>query len=119
MNTTDRQAYHRHISDTYDARSTNHDKSEWHRKTALQLVEEMPPRTGDSVLDIGTGTGTIAFHAASLLGPHGKVIGVNLSPGMLAEANKKLAASDQGWSLREACSWCGRDGVIMDKRLSC
>ena len=26
---------------------------------------------------------------------------------------------DQGWSLREACSWCGRDGVIMDKRLSC
>jgi len=93
MNIDDLRAYHRHITDTYDERSGNHDKSEWHRKTALKLVEELPPRSGDSVLDIGTGTGTIAFHAASLVEPNGKVIGVDLSKGMLAEANKKLAAS--------------------------
>lgn len=94
MDIEDLQAYHKHITDTYDERSGSHDKSEWHRKTALRLVEELPPRSGDRVLDIGTGTGTIAFHAASLVGPNGKVIGVDLSKGMLTQANKKLAASN-------------------------
>lgn len=93
MNIENLQAYHKHITDTYDERSANHDKSEWHRNTALRLIEEFPPRSGDIVLDIGTGTGTIAFHAASLVGSNGKVIGVDLSKGMLAQANEKLAAS--------------------------
>jgi len=94
MINTDRQAYHKYISDTYDHRSPNHEKSEWHRKTSLKLVEDMPPRVGDSILDIGTGTGTIAFHAASLVGPGGNVVGVDLSPGMLEQANNKRAASN-------------------------
>ena len=87
------QAYHKTITDTYDERSRNHDKSEWHRKTALRLIEDLPPRSGDSVLDIATGTGTIAFHAGSLVGPNGKVVGIDLSEGMLAQANVKLSAS--------------------------
>lgn len=94
MDDADRRDYHKHISDTYDQRSGKHDQSDWHRKTALKLLEEMPPRVGDSVLDIGTGTGTIAFHAASQVGPTGKVIGVDISPGMLAQANSKLAAAE-------------------------
>jgi ubiquinone/menaquinone biosynthesis C-methylase UbiE len=94
MNTEDLQAYRKYIADTYDARSGNYDRSEWHRKTALRLVEGLPPRTGDSVLDIATGTGTIAFHAASLVGPNGKVVGIDLSEGMLAQAKAKVSASD-------------------------
>ena len=94
MNIEELQAYHKRISDTYDSRSPNHENSEWHRKTALKLINDMPPKDGHSVLDIGTGTGTIAFHAASLVGPSGKVKGVDLSPGMLEQANKKLANSD-------------------------
>ena len=93
MNIEDLQAYHKHIADTYDERSGNHDNSDWHRKTALKLLEELPARVGDSVLDIGTGTGTIAFQAASLVKSGGTVIGVDISEGMLSEANKKLAAS--------------------------
>jgi len=88
------QAYHKHITDTYDERSGNHEKSQWHRETALKLINDMSPNIGDSILDIGTGTGTIAFHAAPLVGKNGKVIGVDLSKGMLSEANKKLADSD-------------------------
>jgi len=88
------QAYHKHITDTYDERSGNHDKSQWHRETALKLIDTIPPGSGDSTLDIGTGTGTIAFHAASLVGPKGKSIGIDLSKGMLSEANKKLNDSD-------------------------
>jgi ubiquinone/menaquinone biosynthesis C-methylase UbiE len=94
MNVEDLQAYHKHITDTYDQRSAKHDSSQWHRETALKLIDGMPPGPGESVLDIGTGTGTIAFHAASLVGPDGNVIGVDLSKGMLSEANKKLAESD-------------------------
>lgn len=94
MNTEERRAYRKHITDTYNARSTAHEKSEWHRKAALKLLAEMPPTSGDFVLDIGTGTGTIAFDAASRVGPSGRAIGVDVSSGMLAEAHKKLIASD-------------------------
>lgn len=93
MNIEDLRDYHKHIADTYDERSPNHDSSKWHRKTALKLVEELPPGSGDRVLDIGTGTGTIALHTASLVGPKGKVIGVDLSKGMLAKANEKRSES--------------------------
>jgi ubiquinone/menaquinone biosynthesis C-methylase UbiE len=93
MRFDDLQGYHKHIADTYNERSGNHDNSEWHRKTALKLINSLPPRAGDSVLDIGTGTGTIAFRAASLVGSDGRVVGVDLSKGMLAEAKKKLIAS--------------------------
>lgn len=93
MNAEDRQAYQKIIARTYDERSSNHDNSAWHRKTALRLVEDLPPRLGDSVLDIATGTGVIAFLAASLVGAGGKVIGVDLSEGMLAQANVKLSAA--------------------------
>ena len=92
MKTEDLQAYHKHITDTYDERSGNHDNSVWHRKLALRLVDELPPNIGDKVLDIATGTGTIAFHTASIVGPNGKVIGVDISRGMLAQANAKLSA---------------------------
>lgn len=96
MNTENPQVYHKYIADTYDKRSGNHDKSEWHRKTALKLIEEMPPCVSESVLDIGTGTGSIAFHAATIVGPNGKVIGVDLSEGMLTQANAKLAETGLG-----------------------
>jgi ubiquinone/menaquinone biosynthesis C-methylase UbiE len=91
MKASDLQGYHTHIANTYDKRSGAHDRSEWHQKTALKLAEEMPPCVSESVLDIGTGTGSIAFHAATIVGPSGKVIGVDLSEGMLTQANTKLA----------------------------
>jgi len=91
MHTDELQAYHKHISDTYNERSVNHDRSGWHKKTALRLLEDLPPRSGDSVLDIATGTGTIAFRAASLVMPDGNVTGVDISQGMLDQARQKLS----------------------------
>lgn len=85
--------YHHHIRTVYDSRSANHEKSTWHRTLALKLVEEMPPSAGDVVLDIGTGTGTIAFRAAEKIGADGRSLGVDISQGMLSEAERKLAAS--------------------------
>ncbi len=90
MKSRELQSYHKHLTDVYDKRSPNHDKSDWHRSTSLKLTGELTPKIGDSILDVGTGTGTIAFHVASLVGPNGKVIGVDISEGMLEQARKKL-----------------------------
>jgi len=90
---SDRTAYHRTITDSYDERSKTYDNSEWHRDVALTTVKYWPPELGGHVLDIATGTGTIAFHCAEQVGSAGKVIGVDISRGMLDKCNEKLAAS--------------------------
>ena len=92
MKSRELQSYHKHLTDVYDKRSPNHDKSDWHQSTSLKLTDVLTPRINDSILVVGTGTGTIAFHAASLVDPNGKVIGVDISEGMLEQARKKLTS---------------------------
>ena len=57
-----------------------------YREKALDLAEL---KTGEFVLDIGCGTGTIAVAAKRRVGPTGKVYGIDASPEMLARASKK------------------------------
>jgi arsenite methyltransferase len=45
-----------------------------------------PIRPGESLLDLGCGAGFDAFVAAQLVGPAGRVVGIDLSPEMLAVA---------------------------------
>jgi ubiquinone/menaquinone biosynthesis C-methylase UbiE len=45
--------------------------------------------SGESVLDVGCGTGTLAIAAKRHVGPAGAVYGIDASPEMLARANKK------------------------------
>src|SRR5262245_24406368 len=45
-------------------------------------------RPGDTVLDLGCGGGKVCFIAAQLVGPTGKVIGVDCNPDMLALARR-------------------------------
>ncbi len=45
-----------------------------------------PVRTGESVLDLGCGAGFDAFIAGQLVGPAGRVAGVDISPEMIAVA---------------------------------
>lgn len=51
---------------------------------------------GDVVLEIGAGTGRNFRHLVEAVGPTGKVIGVDASPGMLAEARRLIER--EGWS---------------------
>lgn len=53
----------------------------------LQLAE------GETVLDLGSGAGIDCFLAAKRVGPTGRVIGVDMTPEMLARARKNVAAS--------------------------
>ncbi|MSU35757.1 MAG: methyltransferase domain-containing protein [Pedosphaera sp.] len=45
-------------------------------------------RTGETVLDLGSGTGKIAFIAAQVVGPTGRIIGVDMNDDMLQMARK-------------------------------
>lgn len=46
---------------------------------------------GESVLDLGTGTGAVAQQAAATVGPSGRVIAVDISAEMLALARQRLS----------------------------
>lgn len=59
---------------------------------AATLVREAQVPAGASVLDVATGTGKVALVAARAVGPHGRVVGVDLSAGMLAQACRKTGA---------------------------
>ncbi len=45
-------------------------------------------RPGETVLDLGSGTGKICFIAAQVVGPAGRIIGVDMTPEMLAVARR-------------------------------
>src|SRR6266513_2972885 len=45
-------------------------------------------REGETVLDLGSGTGKVCFIAAQIVGPKGKVIGVDMTDEMLAVARR-------------------------------
>lgn len=47
---------------------------------------------GEDVLDLGTGTGAVAERAAAIVGARGQVVGVDISPDMVALARKQVAA---------------------------
>src|SRR5216117_4038405 len=56
-------------------------------------------RAGETVLDLGSGAGKICFIATQVVGPAGKVIGVDMNDGMLALARKhqKTVGDALGW----------------------
>ncbi|MCL6481265.1 MAG: methyltransferase domain-containing protein [Firmicutes bacterium] len=56
-------------------------------------------REGDTVLDLGSGAGKICYIAAQIVGPRGRVIGVDFHPEMLALARKHQSeiAARQGY----------------------
>ncbi len=56
---------------------------------AARMVSLAEIKSSDAVLDIGTGTGVVAFEAAKKIGASGKVHGIDLSEGMLAAAEAK------------------------------
>ena len=45
-------------------------------------------KTGDTVLDLGSGAGNDAFVARSIVGENGKVVGVDMTEAMIAKANE-------------------------------
>jgi SAM-dependent methyltransferase len=57
-----------------------------------QVIRRAALAPGQDILDLGTGTGAVALRAAPLVSPHGAVLGVDISSGMLAVAQQRAAA---------------------------
>ena len=82
------------------ARST-FDEAEWYDKNSptqfkdgLRLIKLADPQKGDKVLDFGCGTGNLTTRFSELVGPEGKVIGVDPDGERLALARKTYSASN-------------------------
>jgi demethylmenaquinone methyltransferase/2-methoxy-6-polyprenyl-1,4-benzoquinol methylase len=61
------------------------------RAARVAGVQALALKPGESVLELGFGTGNEILDLAGLVGPTGKVAGIDISPGMLAVAQRKLA----------------------------
>jgi len=81
-----------HLVDFFDEIAASYDA--WaggqHGRVSARLVELAAPKKGEVVLDVGTGTGTVADLIAPLVSP-GTVIGVDLSDRMLSVARTKAS----------------------------
>jgi SAM-dependent methyltransferase len=84
---------HREIAESFNARAERYATDDWHRRYAEQLVDATPLRPGDRVLDAATGTGFAAIAIARRVAPTGRVIGMDLSPGMLGQARRGIDAA--------------------------
>ncbi len=71
-------------------------------------------REGETVVDLGSGTGKICFIASQVVGPRGRVIGVDMTPEMLdvARRNAPIVAAEIGYANVEI-----RRGRIQDLAL--
>jgi ubiquinone/menaquinone biosynthesis C-methylase UbiE len=54
-----------------------------------QVIEKMGIKSGQSILDLGSGTGKNECFMAEKVGPYGKIIGVDISDEMLRQARKR------------------------------
>ena len=55
------------------------------------IIQHSRLRPGQQVLDLGTGTGSVAIRAAPLVVPGGTVTAIDISPEMLAAGRKRIA----------------------------
>jgi SAM-dependent methyltransferase len=61
---------------------------------AKLLIERAAPGPGEQVLDLACGTGIVTRQVAPLVGETGKVVGVDISPDMLAVARGSVGKDD-------------------------
>jgi len=75
--------------DFLDARTAIDDET----RVKQVIIELLYAQDGVEVLDVGTGTGDDARTLAALVAPHGKVVGLDRSPDMIAEARRRTEGS--------------------------
>ncbi len=84
-----------HLVEFYDRVAPEYDA--WagglHGRGAAKLVDVTSPRRGDSVLDVGCGTGLVTHLLAESVGAKGSVVGIDLSARMLDLARPRARAN--------------------------
>lgn len=95
------------LRDLYNNKASHYDLAHglltmWSDQRGRRLVVDLAVRPGDRVLDAGGGTGSTSLLAARKVGPDGRVMVLDLSPGMLEEARLKARAA----GLEERMDFC-------------
>jgi SAM-dependent methyltransferase len=82
------------LRETWDrmAADYHHEEDPRFAPAVDHVVAHAGLRPGDAVLDLGTGTGSVAMKAAQAVGPRGSVLAVDISPEMLRVATSRAAA---------------------------
>ena len=78
------------------------------RPLAEVLVEQAAPCAGERVLDLACGTGIVARRVAPIIGRAGRVVGVDLNPGMIDVARAQPAPDGP------PIEWRQGDAVALD-----
>jgi ubiquinone/menaquinone biosynthesis C-methylase UbiE len=88
----------RRIKTTFDTLAADYEGLRFVHVCATRLLElanlDANLTEGARVLDVATGTGLVALAAAHIVGPTGRVTGVDFSMQMLDKAREKLAQTD-------------------------
>ena len=84
--------YKQQIINYFERRTAYDAEGNSHPQQARLLLDYVTVESGQTVLDIATGTGLVAIPVAQKVAPAGFVIGVDISPGMLAQARSKIVA---------------------------
>lgn len=66
--------------------------------TVAFMLERLDPQMGDSVLDVGCGSGFTTALLAEMVGENGKVTGVDIVPELVEFANGNLSKYDYSWA---------------------
>jgi ubiquinone/menaquinone biosynthesis C-methylase UbiE len=94
---------HEHLIETYRKKAKHYDKTSWlypapgypQRSQRRRTVQALRLRPGDTVVDIACGTGLNFALIQELIGPEGRIVGVDLTDAMLERAQDRVAAN--GW----------------------
>jgi demethylmenaquinone methyltransferase/2-methoxy-6-polyprenyl-1,4-benzoquinol methylase len=111
-----RQAFVRRL---FDATASDYDRIEhllafgsgaWYRRQALGRAGL---RAGDRVVDVGIGTGLVAREALALIGPEGRLTGVDPSVGMMDQVHLSGVELKPGRAEAIPCDDASSDFVSM------
>src|SRR5260221_10226835 len=92
------------LIETYRKKAKHYDITSWlypapgypHRAQRRRAVQALGLRAGDSVIDMACGTGLNFPLIEEVIGPKGRIVGVDLTDAMLAQAQDRVKAN--GWS---------------------
>jgi ubiquinone/menaquinone biosynthesis C-methylase UbiE len=92
------------LIETYRKKAKRYDVTSWlypvpgypHRAQRLKAVQALGLRAGDTVVDVACGTGLNFPLIEKVIGPGGRIVGVDLTDAMLAQAQDRIETN--GWS---------------------
>jgi ubiquinone/menaquinone biosynthesis C-methylase UbiE len=98
------EGYKQRVRNFFLKRAVTYDDDlKFHSKVAQKVVEAGHLEPGHVVLDVACGTGLVSLSAVELVGPSGRVVGIDISPQMVEKARlAQYHITRSCWQRRES-----------------